>query len=231
MAIYDVNGNELIAGSSDVNITKWNGKKIIVDGSSITSGGSGLTIPTWPSYLTEYLGVSIYNHAVSGTQWVWNYGSGGSYWRIPDYESDADGIIIMGDYNSSWGSLGTISDAADITAQYSYYSRLKAFAEALIDKFPLIPIIWVTEPPRNFENFLTPDDRCRQTATAIEEVGKLYGFPVADCLDNTIFRPYNQTNYTANTSDGTHPYRNIQRGMAQTIIETMKRTPVVYPTT
>ena len=230
MAIYDINGTELASGSSDVNISKWNGKKIIVDGSSITSGGSGLTIPVWHDYLAEYLGVSIYDHSVSGTQWVWNYGSGGSYWRIQDYESDADAVVIMGDYNSSWGSLGEISDASDITAQYSYYSRLKAFAEALIEKYPLIPIIWVIEPPRNFDGLLTPDVRCRQTAKAIQEVGELYGFPIANCLINTIFRPYNATNYAANTSDGTHPWRNIQRGMAQTIIETLKRTPIVYET-
>lgn len=229
MAIYDINGN-LLSGASDPNIEKWNGKKIIVDGSSITSGGSGLTIPTWYTYLANYLGLTVYNHSVSGTQWVWNYGSGGSYWRIPDYEAGADGVVIMGDYNSSWGSLGTISDVADITAQNSYYARLKAFAEALIAKYPLQPIVWVIEPPRDFENLLTPDVRCRQTAKAIQEVGELYGFPVANCLTNTIFRPYNETNYVANTADGTHPYRNIQKGMAETIIETMKRTPVVYST-
>ena len=147
--------------------------------------------------------------------------------RIEDYESDANGIIVMGDFSTSRGTLGTIDDAASIDGS-TYYARLKAYAEALIAAFPLIPIIWAIEPPRNWQDHNDPDAAQEQTAKAIMDVGQLYGFPVADCLHNTIYRPYNATNYAANTSDGTHPWNNIQRGMAQTIIETMKKTPVAY---
>lgn len=226
--IYDINGNNI--STSDINLAKWAGKKIIVDGSSITSGGSGSPVdPTWSTYVGEYLGATIYNHALSGSQWVYYYGGERttSYMRIGNYESDADCIICMGDFSSSASSYGDISASADINAS-TYYPKLKAYAEALITAFPLIPIIWAIEPPRNWEEHNVPTARQESIAKAIKEVAELYGFPVADCLHNTIYRPYNETNYAANTSDGTHPWNNIQRGMAQTIIETMKRTPIAY---
>ena len=227
--IYDANGNPLGA-TDDVNIEKWDGKKIIVDGSSITSGGSGRPVdPTWPHYIEDYLNVTIYDHSKSGSQWVYYYGGDRttSYMRIQDYEQDADCIITMGDFSTSRGLLGTIEDTADIDAT-TYYARLKAYAEALIAAFPLIPIIWAIEPPRNWNNHNDPTSANEQTAKAIKDVAELYGFPVADCLHQTIYRPYNPTNYASNTSDGTHPWNNIQKGMAQIILETMKKTPVYY---
>lgn len=224
--MYDINGNYI----GDVNIEKWHGKKIIVDGSSITSGGSGSPVdPTWHHYLEDYLGVTIYDHSLSGSQWLYYYGGDRttSYMRMADYEADADCIILMGDFSTSQGSLGTITDTADVNGS-TYYARLRGYAAALIDAFPLIPIVWVVEPPRNWEIHNDSTATTELIAKAIMDVAQLYGFPVADCLHNTIYRPYNATNYSANTSDGTHPWNNIQRGMAQVIIETLKKTPVVY---
>lgn len=229
MAIYDVYGNVIAAGGeADVNLAKWRGKKIIVDGSSITSGGAGGKSPAWPTWLANELGVTIYDHSLSGSQWLWTYAYASSYSRLGDYEADADAIILMGDFSSSYTSLGAIGDAANVTGE-TYYARLKGYAEALISAFPLIPIIWAVEPPRNWNEHNVPTARQEVIASAIKSVAELYGFPTADCLHNTIYRPYNETNYAANTTDGTHPLNNIQRGMAQILIETLRKTPVVYP--
>lgn len=228
MAIYDINGNALeTGGASDINLAKWSGKKIVVDGSSITSGGAGSKSPTWPAWIANELGITIYDHSLSGSQWLWTYSSASSYSRLGEYEADTDAIILMGDFSSSYTNLGAIGDSANVSGE-TYYARLKGYAEALISAFPLIPIIWAIEPPRNWDEHNTPNGRAENIATAITTVGKLYGFPIADCSHNTIYRPYDKTNYAANTSDGTHPWNNIQRGMAQVIIETMRKTPVVY---
>lgn len=225
--IYDINGNIVLDSSMD----RWKGKKIIVDGSSLTNGGNTSPgAPRWADYLGDMLDATIYNHGLSGSQWVYYYGGDRttSYMRISDYEQDADCIITMGDFSSSASGMGTISDAADISSSY-YYPKLKAYAEALITAFPLIPIIWAIEPPRNWEDPNNPTGRAETLAKAIKEVAELYGFPVADCFHQTIYRPYNETNYAANTSDGTHPWNNIHHGMAYIVLDTLRRTPTVFP--
>lgn len=226
-------------GTSDINIKKWFGKKIVVDGSSITTGGTGLTQPTWSDYLKDMFGLSaVYNHAGSGTGWFF---SGGSYAvnRVDDYEADADAVIMMGDYNGIYAytqSPGSIDDEASTSNTGSYYARLKYLAEKLIAKYPLCPIIWVVEPPR-----ASPDDETMSEKTpmaynsiyalqskAIEEVADFYGFTHCNLMKTTIFRPWIQANYDVTTADGTHPYNIIQHTMAQVIAETMKRTPLLY---
>ena len=115
------------------------------------------------------------------------------------------------------------------------YARLKYLAETLINKYPLCPIIWVIEPPRadvgeTEGNMvpLNPSSDYNKYSAVIEEVAEYYGFTHCNLMKNTIFRPWIQANYDATTSDGTHPWNNIQRTMAQVIAETMKRTPLIY---
>lgn len=215
-------------GITDINIKKWFGKKIVVDGSSITSGGTGNTKPTWWSFVKDMFALdTVYDHSLSGSNWLYGSTYASSYSRLSDYEADADAIILMGDFSSSYTSLGAITDVANVTGD-TYYARLKGYAEALIAKYPLCPIIWVIEPPRNWDTPNDPNGRGNTIASALKAVAELYGFPVADCLHKNIFRQYNEANYAATTSDGTHPWNNIQRTMAQIIAETMKETPLFY---
>ena len=220
------------SGITDINIKKWFGKKIIVDGSSITSGGSGNTLPTWHSFIKDMFALdTVYDHSLSGSNWLYSSSAyPSSYSRLQDYEADADAVIIMGDFSSSHVQGGTIDDAANVEGD-TYYARLKGYAQALIAKYPLCPIIWVIEPPRNVGNPSEMSDsrkRAEGITVAIKAVAEYYGFPVADCFHKTIFRQYNETNYAETTSDGTHPWNNIQRTMAQVIAETMKGTPLFY---
>lgn len=221
------------SGITDINIKKWVGKKIVIDGSSITAGGTGNTVPVWGSFLKDMFALAeCYNHAVSGTGWVFG---GDSYVvdRVDVYENDADAVILMGDYNGIYAytsNPGTIDDAP--AADGSYYAKLKYLAEKLITKYPMCPVIWVVEPPRGAQgDGKTPMD-CTSIyalqSKCIEEVADYYGFPHCNLMKSTIFRPWNETNYAATTSDGTHPWNNIQRTMAQVIAETMKRTPLIY---
>ena len=220
------------SGITDINIKKWFGKKIVVDGSSITSGGSGNTLPTWHSFIKDMFALNtVYDHSLSGSNWLYSSSAyPSSYSRLQDYEADADAVIIMGDFSSSHVQGGTIDDAANVEGD-TYYARLKGYAQALIAKYPLCPIIWVIEPPRNVGNPSEMSDsrkRAEGITVAIKAVAEYYGFPVADCFHKTIFRQYNETNYAETTSDGTHPWNNIQRTMAQVIAETMKGTPLFY---
>ena len=220
------------SGITDINIKKWFGKKIIVDGSSITSGGGGNTRPTWHSFIKDMFALdTVYDHSLSGSNWLYSSSAyPSSYSRLQDYEADADAVIIMGDFSSSHVQGGTIDDAANVEGD-TYYARLKGYAQALIAKYPLCPIIWAIEPPRNVGNPSEMSDsrkRAEGITAAINAVAEYYGFPVADCFHKTIFRQYNETNYAETTSDGTHPWNNIQRTMAQVIAETMKGTPLFY---
>ena len=229
-------GGGTIVSSNDINVTKWKGKKIVVDGSSITRGGTGETQPTWSDYLKDFFGLdTIYNHAVSGTGWTTS-GTTIVSTRMTEYETDADAVILMGDYNGIYGytqGAGTIDD--EPSSSGSYYARLKYIAEYLINKYPLCPIIWVVEPPRSNpsdeELSKTPmgyDSSYAKQSKCIEEVAELYGFTHCNLMKNTVFRPWIQANYNVTTADGTHPYNIIQHTMAQVIAETMKRTPLLY---
>lgn len=218
------------AAIQDINIKKWIGRKIVVDGSSITSGGTGVELPTWPSFIKDIFALSaVYNHAVGGTPWF-VYGASNVMSRVAEYETDADAVIIMGDYNG----IGTVTSNESINDGPSldggYYAKLKYLAETLIEKYPLCPIIWVVEPPRG-SGECTPmhhDGAYVRQGEMIEEVAELYGFAHCNLMKNTLFRPWVQANYDATTKDGTHPWNNIQRTMAQIIAETMKRTPIIY---
>lgn len=174
------------SGTSDINIKKWFGKKIVVDGSSITKGGNGETQPTWSDYLKDmFLLSTVYNHAVSGTGWFFG---GGSYVvdRVDAYESDANCVILMGDYNGIYAytqEVGTIDDEVSTSNTGSYYARLKYLAEKLINKYPLCPIIWVIEPPRasvgQTDGGKTPmeyNSTYALQSKCIEEVAEYYGF-------------------------------------------------------
>lgn len=209
----------------DINIKKWNGKKIVTDGSSISSGGAGKTIPTWPEYLRQIFGLeAAYNHAVSGSGWF-SMGTSQLIDRIAEYEDDADAVIIMGDYNGGnmYVDMGTIEDEPDLEG--SGYAKLKYLAERLIEKYPLCPIIWVAEPPRT--DTITPMTG-HEIADAIMDVARYYGFQRCDLLHNTVFRPWNAANFAGTTDDGVHPWTSIQGTMAQVIAETMKATPLLY---
>lgn len=219
----------------DINTKKWFGKKIVVDGSSITSGGSGNTLPTWHSFLKDMFALdTVYNHSLSGSGWFIG-GTTTTMNRVAEYEDDADAVILMGDYNGIYNytrGQGTIDDEPSLEGMC--YARLKYLAETLINKYPLCPIIWVIEPPRaavGETDGLVPmvrDSDQAKYAAVIEEVAEYYGFTHCNLMKNTIFRPWIQANYDATTSDGTHPWNNIQRTMAQVIAETMKRTPLIY---
>lgn len=224
-----------MSGTSDINIRKWFHKKIVVDGSSITAGGLGNTLPTWPSFLKDMFALdTVYNHAVSGTGWF--TGSPSLLSRIADYEADADAVILMGDYNGIYNyqqNVGTIDDAP--AADGSCYARLKHLAQMLIAKYPLCPVIWVIEPPRaqvnDTESGTVPmqyASQYQQYSRIIRQVAELYGFCHCDLMKNTLFRPWVGANFEATTADGVHPFNNIQRTMAQVIAETMKRTPLMY---
>lgn len=209
----------------DINIRKWRGKKIVTDGSSISSGGVGKTIPTWPEYLKQIFGLeAAYNHAVSGSGWF-SMGTSQLIDRIAEYEDDADAVIIMGDYNGGnmYINLGTIED--DPGLEGSGYAKLKYLAERLIEKYPKCPIIWVAEPPR--KDVVTPMAG-HKIADVILEVARYYGFQTCDLLHNTVFRPWVSANFAGTTDDGVHPWTSVQGAMAQVIAETMKATPLLY---
>lgn len=221
------------SGTRDINIRKWQGKKLVVDGSSITRGGNGNTIPTWPKFLKDMFALgTVYDHSVSGTGWF--IGSTTVFSRASEYEADADAVILMGDYNGiySYHNVGSIGDEPNPDG--SCYAKLKALAEKLIDKYPLCPVIWVIEPPRSNKDPesgtvpMQPSSSYNKYSEVIEEVAEFYGFTHCNLMKNTIFRPWNADNFAKTTYDGVHPWNNIQRTMAQVIAEAMKRTPLIY---
>ena len=111
MAIYDVNGTALTVGGDDFNISKWNGKTAVVEGNSLVASTD------WGQYLANYLGMTVYNVAKSGSSIVINPDTDGS--TIADitnnvkdnYPSACDLVIMQGDTNTIMD--GNYSDQMD----------------------------------------------------------------------------------------------------------------------
>ena len=111
MAVYDVNGDEIIVGGDNYNISKWAGKIAVVEGNSLVA------FVDWGQYLASFLGMTVHNVAQSGSSIVVNPDTGTSTMtdiknNVKDNYPDACDLVIMqGDTNTNMD--GDYSDQMD----------------------------------------------------------------------------------------------------------------------
>lgn len=203
----------------DINKEKWRGKKIIVDGDSITDSGTGTA---WHAYLKEWFGLSeVQNCAASGKTIIQDRGDGRTCLeRVEqDYDADASAILLMGAGNSGTPKPGNEDDAFE---DGTFYGMMNGLVDKLKELFPLMPIVLIATPPRNSTStYLDVQCECLQT------IAENKGIYFIDCFHGTL-NPYNADNRSAYITDGTHPNAAGHKIIAQTIYEEMKRIGIPF---
>ena len=195
----------------DLNRSKWQNKKIIVDGESLTANGN------WHTYLKTWLSLStVYNHAVAGVSMTY---TASNPWRtrLEAYETDADAIILLGDHNSIIS--GTIDDTTDDT----WFGQWNQYLQAIITKFPTTPIIlashWKTDSQHG--------DNAKNKAIAFKNLSDKYGLHYVDFFNDFIFRYDNTdsvTKFGLNGTDKVHLNKTYgNEAVAQRFYEEFKK--------
>lgn len=223
------------SGTTDLNVTKWKGKKIIVDGDSITSLGY------WSNWLKEWLRLSaVYNHAGSGMSITWKrsgndasgVGSGlKGYERVQqNYEEDADAVLIMGDFNDaahSTNNLGTYSDSTTEEAyeSASWCARFNMMLDAIEAKYPLKPIILIGNPPRPGDTRNGLNCWGHNQIELMKQIAQHRNHYFIDCYHTNMLRPNYEANIAELTTngDGVHLNEKGSELMAQMIFEELKK--------
>ena len=200
--------------------SKWKGKVVNILGDSITEG-KGTTIK-YADSLAASLGCTVRNYGISGSTISSgsgsNTGSNPMDTRFADMDDNADGIIVFGGTNDfGWRHtpLGNINDNDKTT----FYGSLKTLIEGLINKYPLVPIMFITPLHRadgdgDGEN--TPNIHGKKLVdyvNAIKEVCELYSIKVCDLWSKSGIQPnlpIHKDLYTSKTTgypegDGLHP--------------------------
>lgn len=213
----------------DFNRSKWKGKKIIVDGDSITHFGQ------WHIWLKEWFEwATVYNHACSGQSLTIlrnaNDASGvgqglKGYERVQqNYEADADAIILMGDGNNcgNKNEIGVYSD----TTEDTWCGRMNLMLDAITTKYPTKPIILISNPPRGATDRHGINDSAHIQANAMKDLAWNRGFYYIDCYHTNLYRPnipQNVTLFGNNGKDIVHPNELGHKMMAQMIFEELKK--------
>lgn len=162
MSLYDINGKIILTPSGESgllwNYTKWNGKKLVVDGNSLVDTAK------WGETLAEFLGMECTNLGRSGQGLVYgpNNANGEAVYpyvwtaetiiqRVTnDYPEQADLIILQGDTNSS-----DVAESDNVTDQMdgdnpktSWYAKMNYLIRCLKAKYPNVLIVIMPEQVR-----------------------------------------------------------------------------------
>lgn len=220
MAIYDINGNELITGGSDSIYTSASMFQTVgVIGDSYASGAifvdqNGELVPedcydlSWPQVLARICGFTAYNYSAGGmTTKIW-LNPEGEYHRVRSIEmmnnTQANDLYIVAlgindCMNITLGSIADIeSDSTD--SFYSYYGRI---IRAIRNHAPKAIIMLSTNA--DFGGAL---DTFSQ---AIKNIGRYYEFPVLDLSKSSFF----QSSFYRNNKVSWHPIAITYAGMAK----------------
>lgn len=186
------------------------GKKIIFDGDSITEENYR-SARVWHKYLKDWYGFIDINEGVSGTGLVKPSGNKvGAIARLPNYTTDCDAYVFMGNMNdgTSSGGISTIGTKGS-TDTSTLYGALKVFFDALIEKYPLKPLLMISSSPRSQVGML---GKCYGSDAWFAEWVKVwremctdYGIAFLDLYSEIGgLRPWNAANNTEYfTPDGT----------------------------
>lgn len=202
----------------DKNSGYWEGKKLTIDGDSISHDGGQSNY--WQYIVKNNLKMNIVGTTESwGT--IGTSGIGGSriavgtegntieycislrYTYLP---SDADLIIIAGgtnDWAHSGVELGTMADKTNIT----FYGALHVLCIGLINRYPSKQIVFMTPIKRDVSLDSVNDLglTLKQFADAIKEVCAYYGIPVCDMFNNCCMNPSIASQKEIFFADYTHP--------------------------
>ena len=201
-----------------IHYSKWEGKKAIFIGDSITAGsGTSAGNRYWEILgnklgFGEVIGYGIAGSCISTTS---NYGMGNSpivnRWEtIANSNLDADLVFIFAGTND-YGHLTPIGQSTD-TTDVSFYGALNIILSGLKEKLPNATIVYMTPLHRYGFGGFTYDyidtsagANLEDYVNTIKDVCNKYSIPVIDGFNIPNFNPSNATVKAAYFPDGLHP--------------------------
>ena len=226
------------------NYKKWNGKKIIFDGNSLTSGYRQET--PWVDVLCGLLGATAYNHAVVGSTLIADRTIDNVAYTAVEkvnslYEEDADCIFLVGETNfaaqyslDDFATLKTaIGNPTDTVANGSttWSAKMNEVIDAIFAKYPDAPVILMTDPPRGgTEDSNITNGQYSIMRDAIEALCRHRRLAFFDTFTISPYRPwmggddYEYANFVNN--DGVHFGKMYAKMLAQVVMQMMTIVPI-----
>lgn len=209
MSIYNVNGEEIIvSGGSIYNYDKFSGKKLVVDGNSLT------TSINWARYTADLLSMTLTNLARGGGGIVEN--AGDTMADIQTYvgstfPSEADVIILQGDTNVIRN--GNASDQMDGSSpQTTWTAKMNYLLRCLRAKYPNVLIVMTPDSIRYNSAFKTGNSSNPYDITlnvdnrnAMKSVADYNSLCFWEYDWSTPFNPNHLDNYYSKAGDPTYP--------------------------
>ena len=211
------------------------GKKIVFLGDSITEGvGASSAETKYVSVLEKNCGLAAaYNHGISGTRFAkQKKPSENARWdldfvsRVKELERDADAVVVFGgtnDFGHGDAPLGTFGD----TSEDSFYGSCSVLMRSLIERYPDVPIIFLTPLHRTGETTLTNEIGLERVpladyAEAIRKTANAYSLPVLDLYAMSGMQPEVEAQNRLYFADGLHPSDAGHRRIAELLENFMR---------
>lgn len=215
----------ITSNGSDPSYMKYNGKKVISLGDSITQSVGATN--NYPTHLATKLNATVTNLGSSGADHnrlrciaCGGTSNGGITYTAPDY-STVDAVTLTIGHNGGVGS-STIADISGITDfnlyPDTYYGNVCRSIEYILSQNQNIRIYLLTPIQSLNASYI---NNTAAATTAIKVIGAKYALPVID-LQNTSGLHFRNINLF--TGDGTHP----NPAGAQKIAEVVFRQMLSY---
>lgn len=226
--------SEQMALIGGYDIERFRDYKVLFIGDSITESNYRAS-QNWVDYITNSLNITNYtNGGMSGTGILRSFGSYPNWLnKLADYSSDYDLILIMGDMNDWSNQVFTeanVGQYGDSTTD-TFYGTMKVYLEAILTKYPLAKIGWITSTPRNQQisgtsDYLHGKGSIFSTANdVIKEMCNNYSIPVLELYNESSLYPWISANNNEYfkpdegeyVADGIHPNSKGQKIMSYKI--------------
>ena len=208
-------------------VPKIKPQKITFMGDSITDdgtlNGTWGAEPNYTSFVSEALGLTKSNKAVSGSGWRASHDINMSFMDVASrIDTDSDIVTICGSWNDGTSNIGTLGDG-DIT---TIYGACEQTIINLIARVPnarigiISPTPWAIANPYNVTNDL------KAYCKALQDVAYKYSIPYLDLFSCSSLRPWDTTfkNGFYKDADGTHPSSEAHRRfIAPKVIEFVRQ--------
>lgn len=192
--------------------SKWYNKKWGLIGDSITECNYRTTA-NYHHFICNQIHCNQCNVGYSG------YGYKEMVGRVDSLDSDVDFITIFGGINNYMGAKDKqeLGNLTDTSSSSTVTGQLRKLIEYVLNKFPYIPIGFITPIPEKSGNSIsktvnTQGYTLEQLVDRIKEVCNEYSIPVLDLYRSSGLRPWNaevNAKYfscpRATTGDGLHP--------------------------